>query len=290
MGAQQISGWVSRVLTFSCVDGPGNRLVLFLQGCNFDCRPCHNPHTINRCNHCGDCVPNCPAEALKFEAGQVVWDESRCTGCDRCIEVCSHKSNPKIKQMTVDDVITLLHQHRCFLSGVTVSGGEATVQLPFVLALFRAIKADSTLNHLSCFVDSNGYLSEKGWEQLLPVMDGAMIDLKAWNDDTHRWLVGRSNHRVIHSIRLLAARNKLHEVRLLHIPDVSDHLQAVEALAALFNQLPESVSIRLNAFAHHGVTGEALSWQRCDKAAINELAHELSQNTQRRIVRPVRFA
>lgn len=34
---------VSRVLTFSCVDGPGNRLVLFLQGCNFDCITCHNP-------------------------------------------------------------------------------------------------------------------------------------------------------------------------------------------------------------------------------------------------------
>ncbi|MCZ8499613.1 4Fe-4S cluster-binding domain-containing protein [Vibrio lentus] len=33
-----------RVLTFSCVDGQGNRLVLFLQGCNFDCITCHNPH------------------------------------------------------------------------------------------------------------------------------------------------------------------------------------------------------------------------------------------------------
>ena len=34
---------VSRILKFSCVDGPGNRLVLFLQGCNFNCINCHNP-------------------------------------------------------------------------------------------------------------------------------------------------------------------------------------------------------------------------------------------------------
>ncbi len=37
---------VADTVTFSCVDGPGNRFVVFLQGCNFDCLACHNPHTI----------------------------------------------------------------------------------------------------------------------------------------------------------------------------------------------------------------------------------------------------
>jgi len=39
-------GLVADVVRFSWVDGPGNRFVVFLQGCNLNCWACHNPHTI----------------------------------------------------------------------------------------------------------------------------------------------------------------------------------------------------------------------------------------------------
>ena len=40
------TGLVASTIAFSNVDGPGNRFVVFLQGCNFDCVACHNPQTI----------------------------------------------------------------------------------------------------------------------------------------------------------------------------------------------------------------------------------------------------
>ncbi|MGI2855237.1 4Fe-4S cluster-binding domain-containing protein [Shewanella algae] len=43
---------VARVLPFSTVDGRGNRMVFFLQGCNFRCPGCHNPETITLCDAC----------------------------------------------------------------------------------------------------------------------------------------------------------------------------------------------------------------------------------------------
>ena len=43
---RETTGYVADTIAFSNVDGPGNRFVVFLQGCNFDCVACHNPQTI----------------------------------------------------------------------------------------------------------------------------------------------------------------------------------------------------------------------------------------------------
>lgn len=218
----------------------------------------------------------CPSNALSIEAGKVRWDATLCTNCDHCLEVCPNQSNPKTQIMAVEEVLQLVRKHHVFLSGITISGGEATLQLPFITELFSAIKKDPTLCHLTCMVDSNGSLSLAGWEKLLPVLDGAMIDLKAWQDETHRWLTGRSHHRVMQSIELLGRHDKLEEIRLLHIPGITDFEQEIDALAHYLSELPERTSIRLNAFQHHGVTGQALEWEPCSGNQITAFAEQLT--------------
>ncbi len=262
---------VSRWLPFSCVDGPGNRLVLFLQGCNFRCPGCHNPHTIGLCDHCGDCVPGCPSGALTLIDGRVRWQASLCTHCDRCLDACPRSASPKTHQMSVAEVLVLLRRYGPLLTGITVSGGEATTQLPFVTDLFTAIKAAPDLTHLSCLLDSNGSLGEAGWQRLLPVLDGAMIDLKGWRDSVHHALTGQGRERVLASLQLLARVGKLAELRLLHVPGRTDFIDAdgkLEAGLVSFLQSLGPVPIRLNGFRHHGVRGEALAWQ---EAAMDEL-------------------
>jgi YjjW family glycine radical enzyme activase len=278
---------VSRILPFSCVDGTGNRLVIFLQGCNYSCINCHNPHTINHCNHCGICVQHCPDGALSVnQQGQVSWDESLCSQCDKCIEVCSYQSSPKGHDYSVSDLLAIIRDNQLFISGITVSGGEATLELPFVTTLFKAVKADPALAHLTCFVDSNGSLSEQGWQRLLPYLDGAMIDLKAWQSETHLWLTGRDNHRVFSSLQYLADNDCLHEVRLLLIPGKTDLAEEVDALGSYLRRLPDSVLLRINAFGHHGVRNEALLWDKCTEQDVQQFQLRLEANTAKRILTP----
>lgn len=272
------SALVSRVLPFSCVDGLGNRLVLFLQGCNFRCPGCHNPHTIRLCDDCGDCLAVCPSGALTMSEGKVHWQEALCTDCDACLEACPRSANPKTRQMSVAEVLALLRRYGPLLTGVTVSGGEATTQLPFVIALFTAIKAAPDLARLTCLLDSNGSLGETGWQRLLPVLDGAMIDLKGWREPVHLALTGRGRERVLASLRWLAAHDRLAEVRLLLVPGRSDFLDATGALEEALTTFLLSlgpVPIRLNGFRHHGVRGEALSWPEAGSADLTVLANAL---------------
>ncbi|BCN23991.1 hypothetical protein VYA_11830 [Vibrio alfacsensis] len=186
-------------------------------------------------------------------------------------------------------MLDLIRKQRFFISGVTVSGGESTLQLPFIIALFKRIKQDPELQHLTCFIDSNGALSISGWERVLPYMDGAMIDLKSWQRETHQWLVGRDNHRVLQTIQHLAQANKLYEVRLLHIPGKSDLDIEAEAVGRYLQTLPESVQIRLNAFQHHGVTGEALDWEKCSKTEMERFHAQLSHFVTRPMTMPQVF-
>lgn len=180
------------------------------------------------------------------------------------------------QRFSVEEIVAQVRKVAPFIEGITVSGGEATTQLPFVIALFTAIKSDPALRHLSCLLDSNGLLSEAGWQKLLPVFDGAMLDLKAWGNEHHRFLTGRENPVIKQSIRWLAAHQRLSELRLLVIPERCDYLHHHRDLTAFIQQLGK-VPVRINAFHAHGVYGDASQWRSATTDDVEPLANLLEQ-------------
>jgi pyruvate formate lyase activating enzyme len=266
-------GHLNEVIRFSAVDGPGNRFVVFLQGCNFNCIACHNPYTITECDSCGICVEPCPEMALFFDGRQqVVVDEDVCTNCDICIDVCPSDSTPLSKMVRLDSLTKQIEEVAPFLSGITVSGGEPTLQVDYVASLFCAIKCSDNLSRLTTFVDSNGHATRDVWDRLLPVMDGAMIDLKALDPDVHRMMTGQSNEYVLDTIRYLAGWQRLYEVRLLMVPGKNDSPEMVEKAARWLHDVDPSIRVKLIGFRQHGVRPQFADIPEADPDHIASLA------------------
>lgn len=179
---------------------------------------------------------------------------------------------------TLDDVIGQLREAEPFVSGVTVSGGEATLQWQFVRRLFATIKSDPRLAHLTTLVDSNGNATLDVWDALAPVMDGAMIDLKAFDPDLHLELTRRPNHRVLESIRHLAGLGKLHEVRLLLIPGVNDTDDELVPIARWLVGIDPSVRVRLNGFRRIGTRLLACGFDDATPAHLAAAAETLARH------------
>ncbi|MFN2363491.1 MAG: radical SAM protein [Halarsenatibacteraceae bacterium] len=94
---------INRWIDFSPIDGPGNRTVIFFQGCNLNCSYCHNPETIASYKD-DDRIPD------------------------------------SMYLLTVDELIEKIKQNFSYISGITVSGGEPLLQLEFLKELFMKTK------------------------------------------------------------------------------------------------------------------------------------------------------
>ncbi|MFZ0530677.1 MAG: radical SAM protein, partial [Propionicimonas sp.] len=164
------------------------------------------------------------------------------------------------------------------LSGVTVSGGEATGQAGFVRALFSAIKADPGLSRLTCFVDTNGDAAPAVWDDLAEVMDAAMVDLKCLDDAIHRRITGAGNERVLASIRLLAARGQLHEVRLLLIAGVNDADGLLARTGRWLAAVDPRMRVKVIGFRAHGVRPSPIPLREPDAAQRAHYAEVLRRH------------
>ena len=153
---------------------------------------------------------------------------------------------------TVDDLLIKIRKAAPFISGITVSGGEATQQTEFVHTIFTRVKADPQLGRLTCFVDSNGACPPSTWDLLDPVLDGAMIDLKCLDPAIHVSMTGRPNDEVLASLRQLHALGKLYEVRLLLLAGVNDDPALLRRTGEWLAALDPQMRVKLIGFRAHG--------------------------------------
>lgn len=273
MEAQAI---INKIIPFSSVDGPGNRTAIFLQGCNIDCKYCHNPETRKMCISCGVCVDKCPAGALLKDAnGHILYDADKCVECDTCIKNCPHDSSPRVRLMTVDEVYDNVKRQMPFIRGITVSGGECMLHPEFLVELFKKAKEDG----LTTLIDSNGTISFAQYSKLLEVTDGVMLDIKAFDALEHKEVTGVTNEIVLENAAFLAENKKLYEVRAVIVPDLYDTKKSIKAMGAFLKPYLNIKPFRIKLIAYRpmGVRKEYSHYKVPNQAYLEELRDELEE-------------
>ncbi|MDD6102696.1 MAG: pyruvate formate-lyase-activating protein [Clostridiales bacterium] len=181
---EQIKGYVHSIESFGAADGPGIRYIIFLQGCNMRCRYCHNPDTWK----CNDSTAKLyTAEELldKAERNKPYWRDN---------------------------------------GGITVSGGEALVQIDFLLDLFKKAKERGINTCLD--TSGNPFTREEPFfdkfEELMKYTDTILLDIKHIDSDKHKELTGHPNDNILDLARYLSDIGKPVWIRHVLVPEYTD--------------------------------------------------------------------
>lgn len=237
---------VVHVQRFSLHDGPGVRTTVFFKGCPLRCRWCQNPETLrrepeiafyaDRCRETGECLEACPRGALAAGSERVARD--LCDGCGLCAPRCAFGALELVgRTVGVEALLAEVARDRPFYEasggGVTLSGGEPTLQLPFALAFARRCREEG----LTVALQTCGAFRWPDFEPLLELLELVHFDLEVIDPEAHRRATGAGNRVILESARRLVAAGAPVVFRTPVVPGWTDGEANVRAIAALLREL-----------------------------------------------------
>jgi len=176
--------------TFGTHDGPGIRLVIFTQGCSFRCVYCHNPDT----------------QDLKTD---------------------------KMKIIKTTEIIALLEKEKTYFGktgGLTISGGEPTLQASALIELFQECKKHG----FNTCLDTCGAIFDKTVQELYDLTDVVLLDVKHIDPIWHQKLTKASNENVLKNANCREQSGKEMWLRYVLVPGWTDQLEHLQAWAKYF--------------------------------------------------------
>jgi pyruvate formate lyase activating enzyme len=111
--------------------------------------------------------------------------------------------------------------------GLTISGGEAMVQLAFT----RRILAGAKDMGLHTAIQTSGYLGDKADDRFLSLLDLVLLDIKSSDAETYRKVTSRDLAPTLRFAERLATMGKPAWVRFTLVPGHTDDPANVEGIA-----------------------------------------------------------
>lgn len=138
-------------------------------------------------------------------------------------------------EMTVDELLAAYERNKGFYrqGGITATGGEPLLQLPFLTELFSAAKAQG----IHTCLDTSGIVyrpdRQEEFGALFAVTDLVLLDIKHADPQGHRQLTGQDQSPVLAFARALERAKVPMIVRHVVVPGLTDSPQELTALGRL---------------------------------------------------------
>ena len=211
MNQSNLFGNVNSIETMGLVDGPGIRVVVFMQGCNLRCMYCHNPETW-----CND-IKN------KMSVEEVV-------------------SITKGHNVKIDEVVSKVLKYKNYISkngGVTFSGGEPLLQSEFIYECIKRLKEENI--HICIDTSGVGY----DYEKLIDFVDLFIIDVKSTFTNKYKLITGKDMDEFSKFMKLIKNKNKKIWIRQVIVPTINDNEENILHLASYINSLENVEKVEL---------------------------------------------
>ncbi len=202
---------ILEIVRMSTEDGPGIRTTVFFKGCTLACSWCHNPESISikpqlcwvgsRCIGCKTCLDVCEKDALTLTETGMQIDRSLCSGCGDCATECPGTALELMgKIWQLDDLVEEVIKDRAYFKtsdgGITISGGEPTMQAGFAGAFLKSLRQKG----LHTALDTCGQCSREALDQTLPYAAMVLFDMKLIDQQAHKKFTGHDNKRILDNL------------------------------------------------------------------------------------------
>lgn len=166
-------------------------------------------------------------------------------GCNMRCQYC-HNPDTWAKDggelMTPEEVLKKALRYKTYWKekgGITVSGGEALLQIDFVTELFRLAKEKGVNTCLD--TSGNPFSMEEPFkskfDELMKYTDLFMLDIKHIDDTAHRKLTGQTNQNILEMAAYLSDHGKAMWIRHVLVPGITTEEDELHRLRSFLDTL-----------------------------------------------------
>ena len=211
-------------------DGPGNRLVYHLQGCNLRCPWCANPEGLS--------LVGCVMQIKDPESGRV-------------------RKKRSFQEYSLEEICEEVMRSRMLFfegGGVTFTGGEPTMQFEPLRELMERLKS----REIHIAMENNG--THPRLMELLPLVDYLILDFKHPDAGVHKRVTGASNERTRENLEKILASGRGVALRIPLVHGFNDTPEALEGFLGFFHSNPmDKATLEILPYHEYGRD----KWEQC---------------------------